>query len=325
MAKTISVIVPVYNVEAYLDRCINSILHQTFYEFELILVDDGSTDNSGVMCDELAKKDSRIIVLHKVNGGLSDARNKGIEVASGEYITFIDSDDWISKDYLSKLYDNLLKYDADISCCNFHKTKCYIEKAVVKNRKIFTLIAEDKYRYFLENETVSATAKLFKKNIFENIEFPKGKLYEDVATIFSVFIKSKKIVFDNAEMYFYFQNSNSITKRKFSIKTLDFLDAWQSVNDQISRLKISSELKKLAKLRYAKVFFTLAAIIAFYGIEGNNEQIQRSQKYILENLRKNYLELLKWHGFKFSRKIVLCFMMVSFDLCLICGKIYRLK
>ena len=323
--KTISVIVPVYNVESYLDRCVNSILHQTFQGFELVLVDDGSTDNSGVMCDELAKEDSRIIVLHKDNGGLSDARNKGIEVASGDYITFIDSDDWISSDYLSKLYTNLLKFNADISCCNFYKTNCYLAKIASKNSGTFTLIADEKYRYFLENESVSATAKLFKKNIFENVKFPKGKLYEDVATIFSAFIKSKKIVFDTSEMYFYFQHTNSITKRKFSEKTLDFLDAWQSVNDQIYKLNVSNELKKLAKLRYAKVFFTLAAIMAFYGIEGNIDQARKNKGYILENLSKNYIELLKWNKFKFSRKIILCLMMLSFDLCLICGRIYKLK
>ena len=188
MNELISIVVPVYNVEKYLGTCVESILKQTYSNIEVILVDDGSTDCSGKMCDHYMGQDERIKVIHKKNGGLSDARNKGIIQAEGEYITFIDSDDVVSSDYVEYLYNILEENDGDIAICN--PVHCYPNEKIVFEQETFKRVykAEDAIVEMLYQKSflVAAWGKLYKKDYFEEIEFPKGMLFEDSAVMYKM-------------------------------------------------------------------------------------------------------------------------------------------
>ena len=195
MEDLITVVVPIYKVEKYLEKCIDSIIKQTYENLEIILVDDGSPDKCPQICDEYAKKDSRIKVIHKKNGGLSDARNAGIDIAKGEYITFVDSDDYIEKDYVEVLYDSIKENDSDMAIGS-HKViyengtilnKETGEKSVLDAKTVLERILYD------ENIDLSAWAKLYKTELFEEIRYPKGRVFEDAATTYKLVDKSKKI------------------------------------------------------------------------------------------------------------------------------------
>lgn len=208
----ISVIVPVYNVEKYLARCVDSIINQTYKDYELLLIDDGSTDNSGVICDQYAKSDNRIRVFHKKNGGLSDARNYGLDRVNGEYITFIDSDDFVGADYLSYLYTMITERKADISIVSMMRTTsteksfCSSTHRCVEYMGDAALAAMIREKEFNE----SACAKLYKKELFDDIRYPKGKLFEDLLTV-PFLIKSDTIcVYSTIILYYYYQRESSI-------------------------------------------------------------------------------------------------------------------
>ena len=221
----ISIIVPIYNVEPYLRRCVDSLLRQSYEDFELILVDDGSPDNCGNICDEYAAEDSRVRVVHKPNGGLSDARNAGLEIAQGEYIAFVDSDDWIAKDYLARLLAALLETDADICECDVFRTsgeETSSEQgtpAVYKTiEALEQLIHDGVFRQHVWN-------KLYRREIIADILFPKGKTNEDEFWTYQVFGNAKKVAKISDVLYFYFQRPGSIMGENYSLKRLDALEA----------------------------------------------------------------------------------------------------
>lgn len=226
----ISIVVPIYKVEKYLEKCIDSIINQDYKNLEIILVDDGSPDRCPQTCDEYANKDERIKVIHKENGGLSDARNAGIKVATGKYIAFIDSDDYVTENYISTLLYTIKKYDADISACNYIKLyeDSGIEKVKPKTNEdlVMTNIEAMKDLFTLPNNSdVVAWNKLYKTSLFtqNNIEFPKGKLHEDNFTTYKLYYYSNKVVFTNVPCYYYLQRKDSIMGKKFNIKRLDIL------------------------------------------------------------------------------------------------------
>jgi len=209
----VSVIVPVYKVEEYLRQCIESIIVQTYANLEIVLVDDGSPDNCGKICDEYAEKDARIIVIHKQNGGLSDARNVGIEVATGEYLTFVDSDDWLENDMVETLYNNIVNHNADISCCGYYFS--YVGENVAS-------VVEDGLYIFSGSENmimqyivtgiidVIACCKLYKAYIFKETRYPYGKIHEDNYAIIDVLSLANTIVVDNTPKYYYRQRKSGI-------------------------------------------------------------------------------------------------------------------
>lgn len=216
--EKISVIVPIYNVEKYLRKCIKSIINQTYQNLEIILVDDGATDNSGEICEEYAKKDNRIKVIHKVNGGLSDARNAGIEVATGDYIGFVDSDDYIAEDMYQYLLDLLLLNQADISICGYElveENKIQNIKKIIADRKeiwdskkaIIELLKQEKVHDYAWN-------KLYKKQLFDQVKYPYGRKMEDLGTTYQLFELSNYIVLGNQKKYFYLQREGSIVNQK---------------------------------------------------------------------------------------------------------------
>ena len=223
----ISIIVPVYNVENYLNTCVQSLINQSYRNIEIILVDDGTLDNSGIMCDHYAQCDKRIKSIHKKNGGLSDARNYGVKIALGEYIGFVDSDDWISTNMYEKLLSNMLANDADISVCE--RVIVYENELVntgetgnitvlSKEEALNVLYADQKYMSHVWN-------KLYKKELFSAISFPVGKNYEDIFIMHELFGKANKVVFDDEGLYFYRQRQGSIVN-SYSRKNIeDFIDA----------------------------------------------------------------------------------------------------
>ena len=226
MEELISIIVPVYNVEKYLEKCVDSIINQTYKNLEIILVDDGSKDSSGKLCDSLKEKDGRIKVIHKQNGGLSDARNAGLKIANGKYIGFVDSDDYIAKDMYQTLYSLSKKHNADISIVSYYEI--YGGKVIsvrdTKNLVIYDKI--DAMKEVLIDRSIQSYAwnKLFKRELLEDIEFPTNKNFEDIATTLLLFEKANKVVLLEDPKYYYVRRDDSIVGVKNYKTYKDYLD-----------------------------------------------------------------------------------------------------
>lgn len=214
--ELLSIIVPIYKVEKYIHQCIDSIINQTYKNIEIILVDDGSPDSCGSICEEYAKKDVRVKVIHKRNGGLSDARNEGLKIAKGKYIGFVDSDDYIKEDMYEYLYNLIIENQAEISTCGFF-LKYENEEKIVESKnnpksKILCNNKEGIRRLLVQNKVQNyAWNKLYKKSLFDDIEYPKGKKMEDLGTTYKLFSKAKKVVLGEEFKYIYRQRIDSIT------------------------------------------------------------------------------------------------------------------
>ena len=284
MNELISVVVPVYNVEKYLDKCVESILGQTYKKIEIILVDDGSTDNSGIKCDEWSKKDDRISVIHKENGGLSDARNVGMNVANGVYITFVDSDDFLDLEYLEKLYNFIVEEKADIGVCNpyYYYESSRIEKRYhIVGKKIVDDALSMTIRLLYQKQyDTSAWGKLYRTKLFKEnkIYYPKGKLYEDIATTYKVFLKANKIAFLNQELYYYRQRDDSIMRKEFNIKEMDYIENTKMLLESVS--SINKSIQKAAISRFVSANF------AIYRKINDEENYCNQIKYIQRNIKK---------------------------------------
>lgn len=229
MSEKVSLIIPVYNVEKYLDRCMGSVLTQTYKNLEIILVDDGSEDTSGIMCDQYKLKDDRIIVIHQENKGLSAARNIALDSMTGDYVMFLDSDDKIDEHIVEYLLDDMHKFDCDIVECNFYD----VYGSKIKARKSL----EYTKKYSVEEAicidigtiggSVSACGKLYKKKIFDEVRYKEGKIGEDGYAIVDVLSKAESVVIDIRPMYYYYHRDNSITTLKFSKANLDHIEAYE--------------------------------------------------------------------------------------------------
>ena len=306
----ISIIVPVYNVEKYLNKCVDSILNQTFKEFELILVDDGSPDNSGAICDQYAKKDSRVKVIHKENGGLSSARNAGIEVAQGKYLGFIDSDDYIAEDMYEILYQNIKKYNADISSVEL--ISVYNDRFKLKDYspEIKVLNQEQAMQVVLEGTDFYAYAwnKLYNRNLFNEIRFPKGKTFEDAFIIMKILKRANKVVISNVEKYFYVKRQNSIMSSTFSKKTFDVIDAWEEDKNNI--IKLYPELSDVYRKRICWAhFFVLDKALLSNSKESTTVIIELKKKLLSE---RSFI--LKYPGFTLNRKIAILMLSININL-----------
>lgn len=226
MQELISVIVPVYNVEKYLKKCIKSIMSQSYTNLEIILINDGSTDNSGKICDELKEQDKRIKVIHKSNGGLSDARNAGLKIANGKYIGFVDSDDYIAEDMFETLYNINKKYNSDISIVSFYEI--YKDKVigVRDSKKLQELTKIDAMKELLIDTNIQSYAwnKLFRRELFEGLEFPTNKNFEDIATTLLLFEKANKVVLLEEPKYYYVRRDDSIVGVRNYKTYKDYLD-----------------------------------------------------------------------------------------------------
>lgn len=248
----ISIIVPIFGVEPFLDVCVLSLIHQTYRDLEIILVDDGSPDCCDKICDHYASLDPRIRVIHKKSSGPSDARNAGLTVARGEYIGFVDSDDYIAGNMFEKLYKLLTETDSDIAICGHvmtsnkgkpypylrsHKTRIMDSEEAIKR-----MLQVGQYESFVWN-------KLYRRELFDTIRFPSGHLYEDLYTMYKILDKARKIVYTKEVKYFYRQRLGSIIHTKYSAKYFDYVQA-------------SNEVRDFVKNRYPRIYGT--ANFAYY-------------------------------------------------------------
>ncbi|MCI8725462.1 MAG: glycosyltransferase [Hungatella sp.] len=223
----ITVIVPVYNVEKYLDKCVESVIGQTYRALEIILVDDGSIDRSGIMCDYWKKKDGRIHVVHKENGGLSSARNAALDICHGDYVLFVDSDDYLDQCAVEIMLDDALKADADIvevSFCNIYGDRQYVKSKGLE-MKIMNTLEAIKYDLGAQGGAVSSCAKLFRKDIFLTYRFAEGRLHEDHYSIVDILSKAGTIAIEPRPLYYYMHRRESITTSCFTQKSLEDLEA----------------------------------------------------------------------------------------------------
>lgn len=277
----ISVIVPVYNVEKYLEKCIDSIVNQTFDHLEIILVNDGSTDHSLEICEKYKVQDKRIKVIDKKNGGLSDARNVGTQVAMGKFITFVDSDDFIDSDMITYLYHLITQADADISICQHKEID---EKSGMINKYLSvsakTIVGNDNcMEAFFTNRGIGTIAwgKLYKKELFNGIRYPKGKFHEDVFTTYLLIARSRCIVIGNQHKYNYLLRRNSISKSSFQLKHLDAIEANKVRSEFIKKNYPKCEVYANAGIIYATNCCTIRLIKAM-----------KSPVKIVDELQKNY-------------------------------------
>lgn len=282
MLDLISVIVPIYKVETYLDECISSIVEQTHKNLEIILVDDGSPDNCPAICDNWAKKDERIKVIHKSNGGLSDARNAGIDVASGEYIAFVDSDDYIKPDMIEKLHAAIRREDADIAVCGIlncedgKETAWGCHSVIGTPEKILTMLYDD------AAYPVSAWNKLYRRSCWKELRFPIGKTCEDAFTTYQLVHNAKPIVMIPEALYCYRIRPGSIMTSSFSLKKMDEEEAWRC-NYQF----IEQNYPQLKKAAFDFYLQRVNVLIHTMTLEDQNSYAEQYQ-YLCKILKSNW-------------------------------------
>lgn len=281
MNSLISVIVPIYNVEKYLARCVDSIVNQTYKNLEIILVDDGSPDLCPQMCDDYAEKESRIKVVHKKNGGLSDARNAGIAVATGEYISFIDSDDYVSDDFFECLLDVMNKENSDIAECSvvkFYEVNRFDEfsddlsvKTYDTQDAMSALIAENPFHQHVWN-------KLYKTELVKDIPYAVDKLNEDEFWTYQVFGRANKVSKLNKTMYYYFQRNSSIMGVGYNIRRLDALEG--KANRQKYIENNFPDLSTQAKIDlYGSCMFAYQSVLKFMSGADKKKALELIRKY----------------------------------------------
>lgn len=292
--EKISVIMPVYKVEQYLNRCVKSVLQQSYTNLEILLVDDGSPDGCGAMCDQWAVKEPRIRVIHKENGGLSDARNAGLDAATGEYIVFIDSDDYIAADMIQNLYRALKENDADMSICNF----CYVDEngtflpkenqASPMKDEVFTgpeAIARESDYAHKGWYYIFTWNKLYKRSLFDELRFPKGKLSEDDHTTHKVFQQCKRIATISYVGYYYVQRSGSIIHNRNRALFI------HRAEGRLDRAKLCYELGLFESA--GQTYWLVAMALPNACIKDPSPEIQRDQAALLRDFRQ-HIRLCKY-------------------------------
>lgn len=277
----ISIIVPVYKVEQFLHRCVDSILKQTYTDFDLILVDDGSPDSCGAICDAYARKDSRIHVLHQENGGLSAARNAGIDWAfansTGKWLAFVDSDDWVHPDYLRQLYTTAEETRCKISVCGFFRTT-EEDFPEAQDFSIQCMTADDYYCGEMhEGLTAVAWNKLYHKSLFQQLRYPVGKLHEDEFTTYRAIYEAGKIGVTPARLYAYYQNPAGIMRSDWNPRRMHMLEAFEQ---QIAFAQENGNRHLLCKAAEQYVYSTY-------------EQLNKAQKVFHKELRRKLRAALK--------------------------------
>ncbi|MBO6133751.1 MAG: glycosyltransferase family 2 protein [Lachnospiraceae bacterium] len=329
----ISVIIPVYNVEKYLRRCVKSVLSQTYKNLEVLLIDDGSTDRSPDICDELAKKDKRIRVIHQENRGVASTRNNGVRAASGDLIAFIDSDDFVTKDYLDVLYQDMVNTGSDIAVCSMKEVyeewvQAHKQKRNSKTRKkdspsfIEICCGYGKYnQLFNENKilTISPCCKLYKSKVFDGINYPDGLIHEDEYVAHHILSRADKVSYDSRIGYLYYKGNDekcSITQNRFSIKRLDALPALED------RIKFMESIGDKELIKKAYLDFLKRVQYYYYGVKYNYPEKYELYQKIFNDYRKHYEQCEKYLSMKHKIQflIFLKFPVINFHLKNILGR-----
>lgn len=261
MADLISVIVPVYDVEAYLSECVDSILGQSYADLEVILIDDGSPDRCGEVCDAYALRDNRVRVIHQENQGLSAARNAGLDTMTGRYVTFVDSDDWLNHECIERLHDLLSRAGADISVCTLHRTLGEVAVPKPQTMEVIELsrkVAIDQIVKPRYGSMVAACGKLYKAEMFSDVRFPVGRLHEDAFTTYRVILKCDSIILTTEPLYFYRQRPDSIMGSPFKAAAkLDIIDALIERGEALRE----AGMERAARTTYGQVLSTYMEIV----------------------------------------------------------------
>ena len=302
----ISVIVPVYKAEQYLERCVKSILEQTYQNFELILVDDGSPDGSPILCDKWAEKDSRVHVIHKENGGASSARKAGLKIAKGNWIAFADSDDWLDRTALKTLYDLANQYNVPMAIGGMRVVQEYTDAQTVAKQETVVLSRADLMSRFFrlngEPDTHSVCATLIRRDILEAYHFIEGKMNEDVEACYYLARKCEGAVYTNRPVYSYFKNVEGVTNSGFSKKKLDLLDVWDIVQKQVEQF--TPEYSYACEMNCKRARFTLLTQMSLNGYDHHDPFMVETKRKLKREVRGAFWELMKWK-MPISRKVLL--------------------
>ncbi|MGV3004500.1 glycosyltransferase family 2 protein [Aerococcus urinaeequi] len=308
--KKISVIIPVFNSEKYLVRCLESVLNQTYQNIEIIIVNDGSTDNSQKILDQFSKNNDNITLLTQINKGQSSARNLGIVHAKGDYIGFVDSDDWIHPEMYNHLVTNLEKNSADISSA---------QMITVKNNDKIKFEPIQNYRLIIETENqmlvnylyngqnkkngqYSAARKLFKKEVLKEVSFLEGYVYEDMLFNFEALEHSNRHIISDAIVYYYYLDNDSTMRGRFIERDLDLLYISDKIIAEAKKYPSEKRLIKLAEMKKARDYFTLLMKLLKNGSDMENEKIDKIQSQLVNGIRKNYWLLIE-SPLKFTAKL----------------------
>lgn len=306
----ISVIIPCYNVEKYIDRCMKSVLNQTYRNLEIILVDDGSTDGTGEIIKKYAGRDHRIRIIHQANRGAGAARNAGLEIAGGSYIGFVDSDDWIAEDMYEYLM-GIIK-DADIAVCDYIKANKYnLEKGNKKNCVSVLNHRELMKRFFRihgEKSCYSVCNMLYKAETINGCRFPEGAITEDLLFNYRVYGNCGKTICSDKRMYYYFVNVDGVTRKALGKRDLALLENWDIIVEDIKRRE--PEFTKYALLNRWRADFTLLSKAFLYGYE--KSEITETQLVELIAQVKEHRKHLMWSGMlDWKRKLLLVYVSVK--------------
>lgn len=324
--EKISVIIPVFNTEKYLKRCVDSILAQTYRNLEIILVNDGSTDGSGSICEYYKTTDERVKVIHKKNGGQSSARNAGLDIATGNFISFVDSDDWLVKD----IYEHCLKI-IKLKECDVIDFQCIITSGErnlplkYKKEKIEIIEGKEILKdYLIKGQTnkmpFSVCRKIYKKELFEKVRFPEGRINEDIVTNFKVLMNCKRLIRTTKIGYFYFQGSRSTTRNGLKRRDFDLIEVSKEL---VSLTEVNyKDLKYLAQVKLARSYFSLLAKIAFYGIDEQELDYRNIVNELTKKLRQNYF-LLMCSPIPLNRKIMITAVCINIKLLSLPTMVYK--
>ena len=301
MNRTVSIIVPIYNVEKYIFECVDSLINQTYKDIEIILVDDASPDNCPQICEDYASKDERIKVIHKPNGGLSDARNAGLEIATGDYVMFVDSDDYIVDNTVEELMLMIERGGVSIASCSYSADASALTREFNEKYEVVSAKEALKSIFSEKNLNTSASMKIFATELFDGVRFPVGKIYEDYATIYKVVHKSGGVAYNGDKKYYYRPNPASITGGQFYKKQMQYFE----MSDQVMSfvLKEYPEFKKHVDNRavhMAIYFYKRISESAFDDKETIRFLARFVRKRILRYMFSGYSLSSKGYGFIIS-------------------------
>ena len=316
--ELVSIIVPVYNVEKYLYRCIKSVLNQSYKNIEVILVDDGSPDRCPQICDELADKYKIVKVIHKKNGGLSSARNAGLDMCSGKYISFIDSDDFVDRDFIKRLYECCVKYEAEVAMLQYEEVNADENLKCIKTNGEIVFEGKSIEEAFLKLKIDSVCVGLYSREIINGYRFLEGKTSEDIPFNFEIFKKTKKFVYIPEKRYYYYYNINSISNGKLDKNMLNYME----FRKQIYNYYEDTEFCKLAEALYARAAMGLQTRMAIYGI---SEELKEKE------CKKEFTKVFNQHKYAFykeksipiTRKIISVVVFKCYWIVRMMGKIKR--
>jgi glycosyltransferase involved in cell wall biosynthesis len=303
----ISIIVAAYNVENYIEKCLESITLQTYKDLEILVVNDGSTDKTYEKIKKLSISDERVIIINKPNGGLSSARNAGLDNATGDYIGFIDGDDYIANDMYETLLSNMQNTSSDISVCKVQRV--YKNQSMIESNSnsIIVLNNTEGLRSLLEAKIIHhyAVDKLYRRDLFEGIRYPEGKIFEDVFTTYKLFAKANKTVYCDSAKYYYVQRANSILRNSFNERKLEYLEAIKEMNKYIDNNY--TELMDYTKFYYAYGSCGLLIELLKYSYKYPNNDFNKIGEMLTNNIRNSISIMMRIKGvYKIYKILSLC-------------------